>query len=75
VLLYHWYERVPPSVIDALTVKVAVPPEEILVLAGCVPIIGVWASGEAVIVTSATELAIVTTFTPVTVLLVFVITQ
>jgi hypothetical protein len=44
VLLYHWYVNVPPSVIRAATVKVAIWSLEIVIFAaGCVSIIGVWA--------------------------------
>jgi hypothetical protein len=47
-----------------------------LVFAGCVLIIGVWASGKVVTVTVATELAIVATlFSPAAALFVFVMTQ
>jgi hypothetical protein len=78
MLLYHWYERVPPSVTEAVTVKVTVPAEGITVDAAGWPdelITGVCASSGTLAVTFATELALLVTFAPSASLLVFVITQ
>jgi hypothetical protein len=81
VLTNHWYVKVPPSVTDAITDKVAVPPVGTFVLAAGWPessIIGVCAftvGGGGATVTLATALALLAVFEPETLLLVFVIRQ
>jgi hypothetical protein len=75
-LLYHWYDKVPPSVTDAITLKMALTPGEMLAtFKGCLLIIGVCASSLLITITVAAELVTVTTFVLVASLLVFVITQ